>query len=132
MKIAPEIKFHECSRSQWIEDYINERLQKLDRFSDGEITSASVTVSGDQLSKTKGNLYSVKAEVHLPPNHALVVTKEREIRDLQNELRPLIKQAFEALERQLQETIEKRRYDVKAHVARPEVPLPDELPPPTT
>ena len=130
MKIEPEIRFHECSRSQWIEDYINERLQKLDRYADGDITSASVTISGDQLSKHKGNLYSVKAEVHLPPNHVLVATKEREIRDLQNELRPLIKQTFEALDRQLQEAVEKRRYDVKAHIARPEVKLPEEEPPP--
>ena len=141
MKIQPEIKFHECSRTPWVENYINERLDKLDRLAGGEITSASATISGDQHSHRKGNLYSVKAEIHVPPNHILVANKGREVRDMQMELRPLIKQAFEALEAQLSETMEKRRNDVKAHskrdggpplsdaTAAPEEELPEEEPP---
>ena len=117
MKITPEIKFHECDRSAWVEAYITERLEHLDKISGGDITSASITVSGDHLSQRKGNVYSVKAEVHLPPNQVLVVTKDREIRDMRSELRPLIKQTFEALERQVTETIAKRRNEVKAHTA---------------
>ena len=113
MQIPPEIKFHECDRSVWVEDYIRERLQKLDRIADGDITSATVTVSGEHLAKTKGNSYGVMANIHLPPNHELVANKERVIHDMQIELRPLIKQTFEALERQLKEALDKRRRDTK-------------------
>lgn len=113
MQIPPEIKFHECDRSAWVEDYIRERLTKLDRIADGGITSAIVTVSAEQLGKTKGNLYGVMINVRVPPNHDLVANKERTIHDMQMELRPLIKQAFEAIERQLKETLAKRRYDTK-------------------
>ncbi|MFO7189885.1 MAG: HPF/RaiA family ribosome-associated protein [Pseudomonadota bacterium] len=113
MKIPPEIKFHECDRSTWVEDYIRERLQKLDRIADGDITSAVVTVSGEHLAKTKGNVYGVMVNIHVPPNHELVVNKSRPIHDMHMEMRPLVKQAFEAMERQLKETLAKRRYDTK-------------------
>lgn len=114
MQIPPEIKFHECDRSAWVEDYIHERLQKLDRIADGGLTSAVVTVSGEQLAKTKGNVYGVMINVRLPPNHDLVASKTREIGDIRMELRPLVKQTFEAIERQLKDTLAKRRYDTKA------------------
>lgn len=40
--IAPEVIFHDVDRSQWVEDYIAERLEKLERFAQG-ITRCHVT-----------------------------------------------------------------------------------------
>ena len=118
MNVPPEIIFHDMDRSQWVEDYIQERLQHLDRIADN-ITSARVILTRAQGSHQKGNLYHVTAEVRLPPHHDLAATKERSVGDMQTELRPLIKSAFEALESQVREAVDKRRHDVKTHAEGP-------------
>lgn len=118
MNIPPEIVFHEMARTQWVEDYISERLQRLHRFADG-ITRAHVTMTRAQSSRHKGNVYGVLIDVRLPPNRELAVKKERVVGDMHMQLRPLIKAAFEAIERQLKQTAEKRRYDVKGRGATP-------------
>jgi ribosome-associated translation inhibitor RaiA len=118
MNTRPEIVFHGMDRSQWVEDYIGERLQRLDRFANG-ITRAQVTMTRAQSSRHKGNVYGVLIDVRLPPNHELAVKKERIVGDMQMQLRPLIKAAFDAIERQLKQTAEKRRYAVKTHGETP-------------
>jgi len=124
MNITPEIIFHGCDRSMWVEQYIDERLQWLDKHAGGDISSASVRVGCDQSSKSKANLYSVKVEVRIAPAITLVATKEREIQDMQTELRALIRQAFEAVNSQLDAAVEKRRNDVKSHSLARTVPPP--------
>ena len=34
MQTAPELIFHDVERSAWLENYILERVQRLDRFAD--------------------------------------------------------------------------------------------------
>ena len=34
MQIHPEIKFHGVGRSPWVETYIDERVQRLERFAE--------------------------------------------------------------------------------------------------
>ena len=114
MNVPPEIIFHDMDRSQWVEEYIQERLAHLDKLADN-ITSARVILTREQGSHHKGNLYRVTLEVRLPPHHDLAAKKERNVGDMQQELRPLIKSTFEAVESQLRETGEKRRRDVKNH-----------------
>lgn len=118
MQVAPEIKFHDVERSAWIEDYIGERVQRLERFADG-ITSCHVTLTQEQASQHKGNRYSVMVEVRLPPNHDLAVRKLKDIRDMQTQLPALINLAFGAIERQLKKTAALRRYDEKSHDGQP-------------
>jgi ribosome-associated translation inhibitor RaiA len=106
MQVAPEIKFHAVDRSQWVEDYIVERLRHLERFGDG-ITSCHVTVTQEQGSNQKGNVYSVMIEVRMPPHHDLAAKKERSILDMQTELPALINTAFGAIEKQVKRTADK-------------------------
>jgi ribosome-associated translation inhibitor RaiA len=108
MQTAPEIIFHDVDRSAWVENYILERLQRLDKFADG-ITSCRVSLTQDQASHQKGNRYSVMVEVHLPPNHDLAARKAKVIRDMHAQLPALINLAFGAIERQLKKTAELRR-----------------------
>ena len=103
MQVAPQIIFHDVDRSQWVEIYIVERLQRLERFADG-ITSCRVTLKQEQASHHKGNSYSVLIEVRLPPQHDLAVKKQKVIHDMQAELPALINLAFGAIERQVKKT----------------------------
>jgi cold shock CspA family protein/ribosome-associated translation inhibitor RaiA len=114
MQVQPEIKFHGVDRSAWVEAYIGERVQRLERFAEG-ITSCHVTLTQEQASQTKGNRYSVMVEVRLPPNHDLAVRKLKDIRDMPTQLPALINLAFGAVERQLKKAAALRRNEEKSH-----------------
>ena len=108
MQTAPEIIFHDVERSPWVENYIQERLQRLDKFADG-IISCRVSLTQEQASHHKGNRYSVMVEVRMPPNHDLAAKKAKVIHDMQAQLPALVNLAFGAIERQLKKTAQLRR-----------------------
>jgi len=114
MQIAPEIVYRDVARSDWIESYILERIQRLDKFAQG-ITRCHVTLTREQASRQKGNRYSVMVEVRVPPQHDLAIKKEKEIREMRTQLPAVINLAFAAIERQLKKTAELRRYEQKDH-----------------
>lgn len=118
MQVAPEIKFHGVRRSAWVENYIVERLRRLERYAEG-VTSCKVTLAQEQASQTKGNRYSVMVEVRMPPNHDLAVKKQKVVHEMRTELPALINLAFGAIEKQLKKTAQLRRADVKTHVGEP-------------
>jgi hypothetical protein len=74
MQTPPEIIFHSVHRSKWVENYIVERLQRLEKFAH-RITSCRVSLAQEQASHHKGNRYSVLVEARMPPNHDLAVRK---------------------------------------------------------
>jgi ribosome-associated translation inhibitor RaiA len=108
METAPEIIFHDVDRSEWVERYIAERLQRLERYAEG-ITRCHVTLTQEVASHNKGNRYSVMVEVRLPPNHDLAAKKQKVLRDMPSELPALINQAFGAIEHQVKKTAQMRR-----------------------
>ena len=108
---TPQIIFHDVDRSPWVESYIAERMQRLDRFAQG-ITRCHVTLSREQASQHKGNRYSVMVEVRVPPQHDLAVKKQKEIHDMPTQLPAVINLAFGAIERQLKKTAALRRGEV--------------------
>lgn len=111
MQVAPEVIFKHLDRSPWVEEYVAERLEHLEKFSP-DITRCHVTLSREQGSHRKGNRYSVMVEVRLPPQHDLAVKKQKQIRDMQTQLPAVINEAFGAIERQLKKTVELRRAGV--------------------
>ena len=118
MQTAPEIKFHDVHRSEWVENYILERVQHLERFAEG-ITTCHVTLSQEAAKHNKGNRYSVMVEVRLPPNHDLAAKKQKIVRDMPTQLPALINLAFGAIEKQVKKTAQLRRADVKRHDGEP-------------
>jgi ribosome-associated translation inhibitor RaiA len=108
MQVTPEIKFHDVDRSQWVEDYIVERLRHLERFAEG-ITSCHVTLTQEQGSQHKGNRYSVMVEVRIPPHHDLAVKKQKEVLRMHSQLPAVINLAFGAIEKQVKKTVQLRR-----------------------
>jgi cold shock CspA family protein/ribosome-associated translation inhibitor RaiA len=118
MQIAPEIIYHDIDRSDWVEGYILERIQRLDKFAQG-ITRCRVTLTREQGSHHKGNRYTVMVEVRIPPQHDLAVTKGKNIREMSTQLPAVINLAFGAIERQLKKTAQLRRYDHKQDGEQP-------------
>jgi len=118
MQVTPQVIFHDVNRSQWVEDYIGERVQRLDRFAAG-ITSCRVTLAQEGASRHKGNRYSVLVEARVPPQHDLTVRKQQNLRNMQQQLPALINLAFGAIERQLKKTAALRRGEDKLHDGQP-------------
>ena len=108
MQVTPQIVFHDVHRSRWVEEYIAERVQRLDRFAEG-ITSCRVTLTQEQASHHKGNRYSVLVEVRLPPNHDLAAKKQKVVHDMRTELPALINRAFGAIKGQVKRAAQLRR-----------------------
>jgi ribosomal subunit interface protein len=119
MQVAPEVIFKGVDRTAWVENYVAERMQHLEKFSN-EITSCHVTLSREQSSHRKGNRYSVMVEVRMPRQHDLAVRKQKQVRDMQTQLPAVINEAFGAIETQLKRTVARRRHDEKTHHDQPD------------
>ncbi|MGD8380463.1 MAG: HPF/RaiA family ribosome-associated protein, partial [Gammaproteobacteria bacterium] len=80
-----------------------------------DIVSCHITLERAQHNHQTGNPYRTRIELRLPPNKDLVADKEGEVENPQVQLRPIIRAAFEAIERQLKRQTQKRRREVKRH-----------------
>jgi ribosome-associated translation inhibitor RaiA len=118
MQVAPEIVFNGVQKSEWIEDYVRQRIEKIERIAD-DLIACRVAVEQEQNHRNTGNPYRVRIEVTIPPRKDLVADKQGIVTDPQIQLRPVIRSAFEAIERQLKKELQKRRGDVKQHTEEP-------------
>ncbi len=110
MQTPLELNFHDVDRSEWSEQQIRERVDRLERFSD-EIVSCHVIVSQPHQHQHKGNPYKVTIEVRLPHNRRLVVNQEPDTVEQESRLSPVVTAAFDAMERRLEKAGEERRRD---------------------
>ncbi|MDX1634253.1 MAG: HPF/RaiA family ribosome-associated protein [Marinobacter sp.] len=118
MQIPLELKFDGVTHSQWIEDYVRERAAKLDRMCDN-LMSCRVVVERAQHHHNTGNPYRARVEVTLPPKKDLVADKQGTVSDPHVQLRPVIRKAFEAMEKQIKKETARRNGAVKVHDEQP-------------
>lgn len=107
MQVPLEITYNHVSRSEWIDDYIKSRVDKLENLSDN-IVACRVVVEQTQSPHRTGNPYRAHVEVSLPSKRELVADKTETVTDPQVQLRPIIRHAFEAMEKQLKKENGKR------------------------
>jgi ribosome-associated translation inhibitor RaiA len=118
MQVAPEIVFNHMPKTAWIEDYVRQRIERIDRIAE-DVIACRVAVERDQHHRNTGNPYRVRVEVTIPPRKELIADKAGIVADPQAQLRPVIRTAFEAIEKQLRKEQAKRRGDVKLHAEEP-------------
>lgn len=114
MQIPIEISYHNVDASQWIEDYVRERAEHLDR-SCGGLISCRVVIEKTQHQHQTGNPFRVRVEATLPPKKILIGDKEDVVDDTHVQLRPIIRHAFDAAEKQAKKQRQILRGEVKAH-----------------
>jgi ribosome-associated translation inhibitor RaiA len=117
MKMPMQITFHGLPHSQDIESKIAEAAEKLNRVF-AEIMSCRVVVDLDNRRHKKGNLYRIHIDVSVPGTE-LYVGREPGERNAHKDVFVAIRDAFNAIERQLQEYARTRRGEVKKGVAAP-------------
>lgn len=122
MQVPLEITYNHMSRSEWIDDYIKSRVDKLEQFNDS-LVSCRVIVEQTQSPHRTGNPYRAHVSVSLPAKRELVAEKTETVTDPQVQLRPIIRHAFEAMEKQLKKQGAKRSGRVKHHNDEPIPPV---------
>jgi ribosomal subunit interface protein len=112
MPIQPvQIVFQNLDPSAAIEAAIRERAEKLDRFYD-RIMNCRVVVEVPHKRHRQGKLYTVRIEVTVP-DETLLVTRDPAQDHAHEDVYVSIRDAFDAMRRQLEEYARQRRGEVK-------------------
>lgn len=107
-----QISFHQMETSEAIETKIRDRAQKLEKFYD-HITNCRVTVEVPHKNQQKGKLYSIRIVISVPGSE---IVSSRAGQDHSHEdINVSIRDAFDAVKRQLEDYSRTRRGEVKRH-----------------
>lgn len=114
MRVPLEITFRGVQKTDGLESLIREKASKLDKLSDSLI-SCHVAVEKPQKHQRSGNPFRVRINLRVPPGQEIVVKRESSGGELHDSVTKVIRDAFEAAHRKLQDVLERRRGEVKAH-----------------
>ncbi|MCF8104221.1 MAG: cold shock domain-containing protein [Desulfohalobiaceae bacterium] len=118
MQVPLEISYKNVDKVDWLEDFIQRQVDRLQRHSrDRDLISCRVAVEQDHARQQRGNPNRIRIEVSIPGKKRLVTTAEPKVvqKDSENELRNVIRDAFRAMEKRLKKTLSERRHDTKTH-----------------
>lgn len=117
MQIPLKITFKDIPQSDFVEARIREKVNKLEQYA-AQITSCRVTIEAPHQHHHKGNLYNVKVDVTLPGEEILATRNPGE-HHAHEDIYVAIRDAFNAISRQLEDYVRRRRGKVKTHESPP-------------
>jgi cold shock CspA family protein/ribosome-associated translation inhibitor RaiA len=117
MQIPLQITFRGVSHSDAVEAAIREKAAKLDEFFP-RLVSCRVMVEASHHRHHQGNLYHIRIELGVP-NKQLVVSREQHDNHAREDAYVVIRDAFDAAKRQLEEYARSIRGELKTHEAPP-------------
>jgi cold shock CspA family protein len=114
MQIPLEISYRDVEKTEAIDTLIRDKAAKLEQVCN-YITGCRIAVERPHSFVRKGNPYRFRIDITVPPGHEIVVSREPGDNDKHDKLPKVIRDAFSAAKKQLQELVRKQRKDVKAH-----------------
>ncbi len=114
MQIPLQLQFKNVRKTEPLEEYINRRAEKLENFCD-HISSIRLIVDEPQKYIESGSSYRVRIDVTVPPGHELVSKREPGEGRMDEDLKTVVSDAFEGMERQLKKLNQKQHGEVKVH-----------------
>lgn len=108
MLLPIQINLRGIPQSPALESSIQKRAEKLERFFN-RISSCRVTVESTQKHKRQGKLYTAHIDITVPGKELVVTHKKNE------DVYLAIRDAFNAIAKQLENHARKQRRDVKKH-----------------
>ena len=117
MQTPLEIRFHQMEPSPTVEARIRAKAADLERFSD-QITSCRVIVEKDHRQHRKGNLFRVRIDLGVPGKE-IVANRKGPMDHAHEDIQVAIRDAFNAVTRQLEDHVRARRGKTKAHEVPP-------------
>ncbi|MGD8790445.1 MAG: ribosome-associated translation inhibitor RaiA [Burkholderiales bacterium] len=109
METPVQITFHNVDHSDAVEAHIREKAAKLEEFHP-RITSCRVTVEEERLHHHQGRQFSVRIDVRVPGKKEIVANRKHD-----EDIYVALRDAFAAVQRQLEDTVREKRGDVKTH-----------------
>ncbi|MCK5275084.1 MAG: ribosome-associated translation inhibitor RaiA [Alphaproteobacteria bacterium] len=117
MQIPVQIAFRGMDSSPALEARINEKTEKLEQYHD-RITSCRVVVEAPHRHSRKGKLYVITIDVTVPGAELVVNTEKRHHRS-HEDVYVALRDAFNAMTRQLEDHARETRGQVKTHESQP-------------
>jgi cold shock CspA family protein/ribosome-associated translation inhibitor RaiA len=114
MEVPLELSFRDVEKTKAIEDYIRSNVRKLEQLCD-HIVSCRIAVEQPQKHQRTGSPYRVRIDLRVPPGHEIVVTRESSEGEIHDNLRKVLRNAFDAARRQVRGLAERQRGDIKSH-----------------
>lgn len=118
MQIPLQITFKDIPHSDAIEAKIKEKAKKLDQFAK-HIMSCRVVVEEPHKNHNQGNLFQIKIDITVPPGHEIVASKQSDLNHAHEDMYVAIRDAFNAVQRQVQDLVKKQQGKVKKHETPP-------------
>jgi ribosome-associated translation inhibitor RaiA len=118
MQVPLQITFRDVAVPEILENYIRERAAKLDGICENLI-SCRVVLEAPHQHKQKGHLYHATIEVTLP-GETIVVNREPDLHQAHQDMQVVMRDAFNAVQRQLREAVTRRKGQVKTHESTPQ------------
>ncbi len=117
MQVSPQISFQGMEPSADVQARVMDRIAKLEEFHN-RITSCRVVISAPHRHGRKGRIYTVHIDVGVP-GRELVVNREPGKDHAHEDVFVAIRDAFNAMQRQLEDHVRKRSgFRVKEHAAK--------------
>jgi cold shock CspA family protein/ribosome-associated translation inhibitor RaiA len=117
MKLPLQITFHQMEPSEALDAQIRDHADRLDHFYDG-IIACRVLVEASHRRHHKGNLYRVRIDLTVPGKE-LVVTRDPPEHHAHQDPYVSIRDAFDAVRRQLEDYARVQRAATKLHEPLP-------------
>ena len=112
-QVPLQIVFRNMDKSLAVERAVEDRIMKLERFAH-DIIRCKVTVEAPHKHHTKGNLYHVTVDLHLP-GAEIIVNRDPSENHAHEDIYVAIRDAVNAANRQMQDYVRMRRTNVKRH-----------------
>lgn len=113
MQLPLQIAFRNMKPSEEIETLVRDRATKLNTFAD-HIMGCRVVVEPKGKHRRHGNLYDVRIDVTVP-GEVILATRLPDDCPEYREIQVAVRDAFDAVDRQLEDYVRRTRGFVKAH-----------------
>jgi len=117
MQIPLQVSFRGMDPSDAVEARVRERAAKLDRFYD-RIMGCRVVIESPHRRHHQGKLFHVRIDLTVPGGE-FAVTREPAEHHAHEDVFVAVRDAFDALQRQLEDFARRQRGDLKAHAGLP-------------
>ncbi|MGC9505577.1 HPF/RaiA family ribosome-associated protein [Baaleninema sp.] len=128
MKIPLQITYNHLEKDPAIDKLVRAKVEKIEQFCN-YMNSCRVTLEKVHENPDSGSPYRVQIDMTVPPSHELVVDRSPDRGVQYTPLDVVVRDAFDAARRQLQELKERQRNEVKRHPDQQMVAVVSELHP---
>ena len=120
MEVPLEVILKNVEHKQEIEDVIYEKIDKLEQVC-SHVISCRVLVEQNPTHQHAKHSYHIRIDVRVPPHHEIVVKRDSG-RNVHDNLAAVVREAFIAARRQVEQIIDRQKKHVKAHTKEKMIP----------